>query len=376
MRTQNSNFLKFLFSQDKPEDPQLSLLRNEYLKHKLLYDTIKVEAEEVRTLIKDFETETTDWQETMTDSKGTKVMWKPSKGSPIHTLRLDGKLRIPVFNLLAVLMEVDLYTTWIPTVMGVGLKDLQMLEDIDRFNKVVHVEVAIPWPIANRDCNLIGYGVDLLDQGRVLAVARSFECAPEVPHNVDWSYFAETKHLVEEGAAQDSEKIVTSEASASSSEADSRSKKRDEIVKVLRRVASLCKPPKSSKIVRAKIHQGGFLLTPVSDTETEVSFLFQFDPDLAVIPSWLINWGMKHFSFTVLSLLEKAASKVGTPESPYTKRMADKPDVYEYLRSRLHAFESMPTHEREERKQSSLGLLDSPAPLHPELIEKLPTVHA
>lgn len=344
------------------------------MKHKLLYDTIKIEAEEIRTLVKDFQTETTDWQETMTDSKGTRVMWKPSKGSPIHTLRLDGSVKISVFNILAVLMEVDLYTTWIPTIMGIGLKDLELLEDVDRFKKVVHAEVAIPWPLANRDCNLIGYGVDLLDQGRVLAVARSFECAPEVPHNVAFDQFIETEYLMAEKPSEASQENGVSEASPEATPAitdpNSPFKRRDEIVEILRRVASLCKPPKTNKIVRCKIHQGGFLLTPVSDNETEVSFLFQFDPDLAVVPSWLINWGMKHFSFTMLGLLEKAATKVGTPESPYTQRMADKPDVYEYLRTRLRAFDSMTYREKEERKQDSLQLLNSPEPLHPELIEK------
>lgn len=345
-------------------------MRKEYLKHKILYDTIKIEAEEVRTLVRDFQTETTDWQETMTDSKGTRVMWKPSKGSPIHTLRLDGSVKISVFNILAVLMEVDLYTTWIPTIMGMGLKDLELLEDVDRFKKVVHAECAIPWPLANRDVNMIGYGVDLLDQGRVMAVARSFECAPEVPHTVDWSHFAETEHLVAEERAEELKEKEPAETPVEPSDPNSPFKKRDEIVTVLRRVASLCKPPTSSKIVRAKIYQGGFLLTPVSETETEVSFLFQFDPVLAVVPSWLINWGMKHFSFTVLGLLEKAASKVGTPESPYTQRMADKPDVYDYLKTRLRAFDSMTHREKDERKQASLQLLSSPVPIHPELIEK------
>lgn len=349
----------------------LKALRIEYLKHKVLYDTIKREAEEVRSLLQGFQETAKDWEATMDDGHGTKVMWKPTPGSPIHTIRLDGKLNIPVFNILAVLMEVDLYLTWVPIVMGMGMKSIDLLADMDRFRKLVHADVALPWPIANRDANLFGYGVDLLDQGRVLAVARSYDCAPEVPHNVKWSLFPETEHLAAE--ERDGKLDETSTAPVSASDADNDvsewEKKRREIVDVLNKVPTQV-PKVKSKVVRAKIHKGGFLLTPLSEHETEISFLFQVDPDLAVVPSWLINWGMKHFSFAALNLLQKAAAKVGQPDSPYTQRMADKPLVYQYLRNRLAEIGDMTQDERDERRKNSLDLLGTPVPLHPEVLER------
>lgn len=343
----------------------------EYLRHKALYDTVKREAEEVRSLLEEFQETAKDWEATMEDGKGTKVMWKPTPGSPIHTIRLDGKLNIPVFNILAVLMEVDLYLSWVPIVMGMGMKSIELLADMDRFRKLVRADVALPWPISNRDANLFGYGVDLLDQGRVLAVARSYDCAPEVPQNVHWSLFPETEHL----AAQNREGKASEPSSANMaarSEADEVSegeRKRDEIVEVLEKVPTQV-PQVKAKVVRAKIHKGGFLLTPLSEHETEISFLFQVDPDLAVVPSWLINWGMKHFSFAALGLLEKTAAKVGTPASPYTQRMAEKPLVYQYLRDRLGEIGDMAQEERDERRKNSIDLLATPVPLHPETLER------
>lgn len=372
----------------------------------MLYDTIKREAEEVRTLMRDLQTEATDWQQTNTDSRGTKVMWKPSKNSPIHTLRLDGTLKMSMFNILAVLMEVDLYPSWIPTIMGVGLKDLQLLDDMDRFRKLAHAEVSIPWPLANRDCNVVGYGVDFMDQQRALTVVRSYETVNEVPLNVNWSLFAETEHLAAE-ERQVSKEATSSRSSPKASVASSASSSataspiaspaptpspkptetaavpvvydclRDEVAASIERAAKLVKPAgKNSKVVRARVERGGFLLTAVSEHETELSCIFQIDPKLAVVPSWLINWCMKHFCFTVFALLESTAAKVGTPESPFTQRMTDKPEVYDYLRERLKANDNLTNEEREERRQNSLQILDSPLPLHPELVEKFsePTI--
>lgn len=321
------------------------------------YDSIKIEAQEVRALLEAFQDESSHWEAKMENSRGTQVMWRPTRGSPIHTLRLDGKLPISMFNILSVIMEVDLYLNWIPTVMGIGLKRINMLSDMDRFRKFVHCDASIPWPIANRDCNLVGFGVDLLDQGRVLAVARSYECAPESPASVNWSLFPETAHL---GAQKDDIQIE-------SPNLDSIPFTNPGVAEAVQKLESIPAliPSVKSGIVRSKVHQGGFLLTPISDTETAVSALFQVDPDLAVMPSWLINWCMKHFMFTVLDLLGKAASKVGTEKSPYTKRMTDKPEVYEYLRQRLEENRHLSTEEREKLKEASLALLNAPQPLHP-----------
>lgn len=264
-----------------------------------------------------------------------------------------------MFNILAVIIEVDMYLTWIPTIMGIGLKRITMLSDLDRFRKLVHADASIPWPLANRDCNLVGYGVDLIDQGRVLAVARSYDCAPEVPKNVDWALFPETAHLQPQqtdfpGATAN----VTQPASTPPSHPAIAG-----IVEKLNKIPSLL-PKVNSKIVRAKVHQGGFLLAPLSDTETEVSILFQVDPELAIMPSWLINWCMKHFSFAALDLLGKAAAQVGKPESPYTARMAEKPEVYDYLRQRLDDSRTCSPEIQAERRNASLQLLNAPLPLH------------
>lgn len=322
------------------------------------YDSIKVEAEEVRALLAAFQDEHSQWDAKMQNSKGTQVMWRPSRNSPIHTIRLDGKLPISMFNILSVIMEVDLYLNWIPTVMGIGLKHITMLSDMDRFRKLVHCVASLPFPFANRDCNLVGYGVDLLDQGRVLAVARSYECAPEAPGSVDWSLFPETAHL---GAQKDDVKIEAPNL-------DSIAFSNPGIAEAVQKIESIPNliPKLKSGMVRAKVHQGGFLLTPISDTETGVSALFQVDPDLAV-PTWLINYCMKHFMFTVLDLLEKAASKVGTEKSPYTQRMTEKPEVYEYLRQRLEQNRTLLPKERETLKEASLALLNARQPLHPPM---------
>lgn len=383
----------------------------------MLYDTIKREASEVRSLLLDFETAQSDWESTMEDSHGSKVMWKPSKDSPIHTLRLDGKVASPAFNVLAVLMEVDMYQNWIPTIMGIGLKKLDLLLDLDRYRKLVHVDMALPWPIANRDANMVGYGVDMLSQGRILAVARSYECAPEVPFNVNWSLFPEIEAAMANASASGAEggndehtsssvpaqtesghrkhhkhdkhhknqhkhdvnetpEAAPSSMPEASSTADSAAdsaKLRDEIVAQLQKVPGLIPNPKS-KIVRSSVVRGGFLLTPL-ENETQVSFLFQVDPKLAVVPTWLINWAMKHFSFAVLNLLAKASAKVGQPGDPYTKRMEERPEVYDYLKSRFEQVQLASPDEAHAKREEYAEMLRVPKPLHvnPDTIVLEPT---
>jgi hypothetical protein len=252
---------------------------------------------------------------------------------------------------------------------------------------------------------MVGYGVDLLDLGQVLAVARSYECAPPVPYNVDWSRFPETAHLVnqetENSTSSGSSSSMSGPTAASSSAPNPKtsnesSKKiashkktksssskvteplppsssqtltgaalRDAIVKNLEAIPTMVRNPKSG-IVRARVTKGGFLLTPLGENETQVSFLFQVDPDLAVIPAWLINWGMKHFSFSVLNLLAKAAEKVGMEGDPYTARMAEKPEVYDHLRKRLLEVQQDSPEQQQFKRNALTELMTPPKPLHPK----------
>lgn len=273
-------------------------IKNEFKSKKLFYQKIKKEAYEVNLLLEEFSIAHDDWAQSGQNEQGAKVSWKISKDSPIHTVRVDGLIKASVFNLLAVLLEVELYETWIPSKMGLGFKFAHLLSDIDRFKKNVHFGLSLPWPLANRDSHVFGYGVDLLDSGKVLAVIRSFECEP--------SYSQQELNLF------DNEDVSESHSNE-----------------------NIVNPELLDGWVRVLVHQGGFLLTPIDENSTEISFLFNIDPKIPIIPISLINWALKNFAFMGLSILEKTSLEIEDENSPYYKKINEKDGIYSFLKERL-----------------------------------------
>lgn len=176
-----------------------------------------------------------------------------------------------------------------------GLRNVDIVADIDRFRKLAYFQCGIPFPFKNRDVVIYGYGVDLIDDNKVMAVVRSYE-----PKNVDnWADNTSTFSNYE---------------------------------KVLRGGFNV--PPETSKFVRADIKNGGFLLTPIDENTTNISFLFTIDPKMSYLPSSLVNWGMKFVASYALNSLRETANSVHKDEE-YINRMEVKADVYDYLKRRL-----------------------------------------
>lgn len=192
-------------------------------------------------------------------------------------------------------LEIDYYKKWIPCALGVGLKNVDVLCDIDRFKKLAYFQCGLPFPFSNRDMAIYGYGVDLIEDNKVMAVVRSYES------NVGQTSVDELAQL------HHYEKLIK---------------------------GGYQTPHETSKFVRADIKEGGFLLTCVDENTTNVSFLFTIDPKMSYIPSTLINWAMKFVASYALKSLKSTAQGVHEDES-YTNRMEVKADVYAYLKKRL-----------------------------------------
>lgn len=79
--------------------------------------------------------------------------------SVVGNMTIVATIDSPIFNVLAILYEVDLYKTWVPR-QGVS----QILHSIAKFRFLCYYVFDMPWPVANRDCVCYGIGIDMLEQ--------------------------------------------------------------------------------------------------------------------------------------------------------------------------------------------------------------------
>ena len=79
------------------------------------------------------------------------------------------KLEVPLFNLCCLIYEVDLYKDWFPF-----CKNASKTGIITTTKNTSHIEVIFPYPFANREQNLNGFGVmNLLETDILLLCVRS-----------------------------------------------------------------------------------------------------------------------------------------------------------------------------------------------------------
>lgn len=60
------------------------------------------------------------------------MLYKPISGTPLHKIRIEGVIPCPVEQVVALVFELDLFTTWVPSRMGVGLKRSTEIAHIER----------------------------------------------------------------------------------------------------------------------------------------------------------------------------------------------------------------------------------------------------
>merc|ERR1712188_154808 len=67
------------------------------------------------------------------------------------------------------------------------------------------------------------------------------------------------------------------------------------------------KAKETSKVVRAQVTNCSYIFRPVSDTETDVSYIVAFDP-MGNIPKWLVNQNQARVAQRVAQVIEKVES--------------------------------------------------------------------
>ena len=85
----------------------------------------------------------------------------------------------------------------------------------------------------------------------------------------------------------------------------------------------------------------GILLTPTTEGKTNVQIIVHVDPQIAIVPTWLVDFAVRNLGYLIIVAIRNAVEIVkADPE--YHKRMADKENpFYTHIRRRIS--ESIPT---------------------------------
>ena len=200
----------------------------------------------------------------------------------IHSIRLDGDVEAPMFIVLALFHEVDLFSKWIPTYSFLGLNFARLVKHPSPTELLVHLNINIPWPFANRYCFFHCDGIDCMDA-----------MEPQIGVMLN-NLTSETDNGVQDEA------------------------------------------------VKTTFHEpSGILLTPLPSGATRVQVVVNVDPQISLVPDWLIDFAVRNLAYLIILQIRKAVEIVkADPE--YHKRMTDADnEFYNHIKKRIS--ESLPS---------------------------------
>ena len=205
----------------------------------------------------------------------------PSR-SHVHSIRLDGDVEAPVFILLALLHEVDMFSKWLPSYSFLGLNFARLISHPSPTELLVHLNIHVPWPFTNRYCFFHCDGIDCMDD-------------PDRP----------------------------------------------QIGVILNNLSSEAENGVKDDSVKTDFYApSGVLLTPLGDGRTKVQVVVNLDPKIALVPDWLIDLAVRNLAFLIILQFRKAVEIV-KQDPEYLKRMADPGnEFYAHIKRRIR--ESLP----------------------------------
>jgi len=202
------------------------------------------------------------------------TFYRHEEGDLMHSIRLEGVISCPIFDVLAVVYEVDLYPEWWP-----HIKECFTLKQITNYRKIVYMRGELPWPLYNRDICLYGYGVDMLEESDTIIIA------------------------VRSCTSKDAEQFQVE------------------------------LPPLPNFHCRVECKFGGMMMKPLSENSTSVVMLCNVDPKLSGVPYWLLNWITKQVAHVMFEALRVKFSNI--KGSIYEKRILEKPEIYQDAKNRI-----------------------------------------
>jgi hypothetical protein len=291
---------------------------------------------ELKHVMREFET-TDGWTLKSWDSS-TDQIWYKEETDGTHSFRVEGFIDAPLFNLMALIYEFDLFPLWFPL-----LTHASQVAQPSKFSKFARIVAWAPWPMAHREALLRGYG-DVYNGDSVAVFAKdavpddligtSCEGKVELPiegadgtcrlnvHKCAFHFIPVVDEKViqkkhqdkDEDEDEDEEKEETAESKGGTStkQASTNNKKR----------SKRKKKKKKSSVVGA----GGRVLTKV---------FFNVDLKIAFLPDLLLNVIIGKFCGAILMLVRKYAHPKEMRNSEYEKRIEANTEVYSEMKRRI-----------------------------------------
>ncbi len=218
------------------------------------------------------------------DSDRVRTLYRHEAGAESISIKVHGFIPANAMDVLVVINEIDLLSTFLPLV------EMQQLKQAPAFRQLVHARVKVPWPVWDRDCVLDARGWDMLDRGAIVIVARTAS-TPDALHSRDAAVG---------GSAWTGVNF----------------------------------PELAPKTVRLDARLAGGLVVPVRDDLTYVCCAANVDPKMAVVPMPLINFFTKQLAWYGFVAFRKQCMRF--TGSLYEHRMRTREEeVYADVRARL-----------------------------------------
>lgn len=256
-----------------------------------LYRASKERSNQCRHLIEEIRN-TAGWRLVSTTQSDCQTSYRYDAEHDHHYFKLCGSVHASILYLCCALMELDLYSEWLPLCAS----SISMGE-VSPFHKASYFIMRMPWPFASREVFVLGSGIDdLEDHNRIIIVARSI---PRL------------------------ERRSGGDASATASPPPL--------------PPGIQEAPYARGTVRCDIIYTGFEMTVVSPTETSLSFITSVDPKIDSIPQSALNWVCGKVMHRMLRSMETAAHTAMKRGGVYYQRRRERPDIYDLLRQRYNA---------------------------------------
>ena len=189
-------------------------------------------------------------------------------------VRAELLIETPVFPVMAVFNEIDLLPEWIQVV-----KSVSIVSSLSHFRRLLWYKFDIPWPASNRDMVVNAYGIILPENNSIMILLRGVESGKFLGVDI---------------------------------------------------------PPPDGADVRISMKTGVLNIMKRSPTQTQISFIVDSDPHVAMVPESLLNYCTQTGIFYFMkSMMEKSMEFVG---SIFERRVEERKEFYDELEAVMKEF--------------------------------------
>lgn len=266
----------------------------------------RLETDHVVSMIRRYSDDVHSIRETLASEAGwllqgssgtTKTYYRHERDAALHTVRVEGWMNFPLFEILSILYEVDLHPQWMPSAFGFGISESNIVHQFSPTKLWVEFLTKVPWPFSDRNLSIFINGIDCLDHSES---------------------FNRQVVILLRSCNEDSE-----------------------FTRLKAETKDLGSPPERDRVVTARMPLGAIVLTPAEinpgmsrDKGTFVQLLATIDPKVALLPACAIDLGLRKVAHFMLDCMEKQAVKVHGDQE-YARRIEARPEFYGFIQQRM-----------------------------------------